>query len=139
LEQVPGRRAAEMDSLWPSPRAWRERMQEIGMHIPDPRRPRITTVHNFFPGSLKTHMCVVFAPWSPADLNATAPEQGLFCTTCLYTERQNTLYTRESFKEHLQECRVGPDGLREKDDRQGTEDGSTYSLFWNMALTRKYH
>jgi hypothetical protein len=31
---------------------------------------------------------------------------GVFCSLCLYTEFQNTLYTSEAFSFHIKNCRV---------------------------------
>ena len=139
LEQVPGWRGAQIDAQIHAQYEvrWLERQsRELDMYEHDPSRPQITTVHDLFPSRMKMHMCVVFAPWIPADLNATAPEQGLFCSTCLYTERQNVLYTWQSFREHLKECRVGPIDPVRKEVRQGMRG---WRLSLDMVLTRMYY
>lgn len=88
------RREAQEDRAWAM---WKR----------DPNRDDITVVRDPLPRCLRMHMSVVFAPW--LDSAASRAMQGVFCTSCLHTKRQDKLYTREMFLEHLRDCRVGPD------------------------------
>jgi hypothetical protein len=69
-----------------------------------PKRDDVTVVQDPLPYMLRIHIATVFAP-------PTWPEQGLFCAACFCTNPtdQDRLYTKDSFLEHLKECRVRPD------------------------------
>jgi hypothetical protein len=70
------------------------------------------------PEALRLHMCVVFAPW--IDTTSQEPEEGVFCTTCMYTYEQDRLYTKASFLEHLRnDCRVAPSDYAARRRRRG--------------------
>ncbi|CAI6334417.1 unnamed protein product [Periconia digitata] len=45
-------------------------------------------------------------------------ETGRYCATCLYTECQDRMYTREEFKEHLKTCRARPRNNDCRDHRE---------------------
>ena len=77
------------------------------MHEQDANRESLTVSHDPLHLCLRLHMCSVFAPW-PAS-TASQIEQGVFCTLCLNTSKQDTLYNRDTILEHLKDCRVGPD------------------------------
>jgi hypothetical protein len=76
---------------------------------PDPSRDEVTVLEYPAPEILRLHMCVVFVPWLvDASLSSELEEESLFCSNCLYTESQDEIYTKDSFREHLKDCRVRP-------------------------------
>jgi hypothetical protein len=75
----------------------------------NPNREAVTVVHGPLNFMLRRHMAVVIAPWP--DPTALKAKQGVFCSTCLGTESQDRFYTRDTYSEHLKDCRVGPRGL----------------------------
>ncbi|KAH8710012.1 hypothetical protein GQ44DRAFT_714785, partial [Phaeosphaeriaceae sp. PMI808] len=77
-----------------------------GMLKQDPNREAVTVVHDPLHFMLTKHMAAVIAPWP--DRTALTAERGVFCSTCLGTRSQNRFYTRDTFSEHLKDCRVGP-------------------------------
>lgn len=80
--------------------------RDIDLERKDLSRPLITTISEPAPEEIRMHMCVVFAPW--IDSSSSQTEQGFYCTSCLYSSEQNLLFTRETFLEHLEYCRVRP-------------------------------
>jgi hypothetical protein len=74
------------------------------MTAQDPHRDELTVMQTPINLGLLRQMCVVFAPWP--DSTGLSAEQGLFCSTCLYTEKQAMLYMKETSLEHLKHCRV---------------------------------
>jgi hypothetical protein len=72
----------------------------------DSGEPKMTILDDPAPEWLRMHMCVIFAPW--VDRSSSTSEQGLFCTTCLYTEHEHVLYDKQNFLKHVENCRVGP-------------------------------
>jgi hypothetical protein len=92
--------------------------RDSALHEQDPRRDEVTLLENPSPEALKLHMCVVFAPW--IDTTSQEPEEGVFCTTCMYTYEQDRLYTKASFLEHLpNHCRVAPSDYAARRRRRG--------------------
>ncbi|KAF2188999.1 hypothetical protein K469DRAFT_564867 [Zopfia rhizophila CBS 207.26] len=75
------------------------------MTSPSRDREDVTVVHDPLPEFLHARMATVFAPWP--DSTGSRAEQGVFCSLCLLTWSQNRVYTRDTFLEHLRDCRVG--------------------------------
>jgi hypothetical protein len=72
--------------------------------ITQPKRPGPITFPGYPPGRFRRDMATIVAPW----ISSGGAEMGAFCSTCLHTERQDTLYTHADFLKHLQTCRVQP-------------------------------
>jgi hypothetical protein len=71
----------------------------------DPKREAVTVIHHDpLHFVLRKHMAAVIAHWP--DAIAMTVEQGVFCSACLNTRSQDRIYTRDTFSEHLKDCRV---------------------------------
>jgi len=90
------------DEQWAEREAFLDR--EIDLDRIDRSRPPITEVSAPAPEWIRLHMAVVFAPW--IDSGRMEAEQGFYCASCLYTLHQYISYTRETFWEHYEHCRV---------------------------------
>jgi hypothetical protein len=76
----------------------------------DPNREAVTVIHHDpLHFELRKHMAAVIAYWP--DATGMTAEQGVFCSICLRTRSQDRLYTRDTFLEHLKDCRVRPKSI----------------------------
>jgi hypothetical protein len=78
---------------------------EWDMRKQDPTRPSITAI-SAVPKRNVRPMSTVFSPL--IDPKSSQVEQGFYCTSCLYTTYDQDLFTRDSFLDHLKDCRVRP-------------------------------
>ena len=86
---------------------WRQRGPlESNMPWPLPDEAAVTVVRDPLHPRLHMYMTVVIAPWP--DSTASRAEQGIFCSACWCTKNGRLLHTRDTFLEHLKDCRVGP-------------------------------
>ena len=76
----------------------------------DPNREAVTVVQGPLNMMLREHMTVVIAPWP--DSTGLNVEHGILCSTCLGTSRQDRIFSRDTFLEHLKDCRVRPSSMR---------------------------
>lgn len=102
-------------------------IDDIDMILQKPNRENVTVVHDPLNSLLRKNMAIVIAPWP--DATGLKAEQGVFCSTCVGMENQEAFYTRETFLEHLKDCRVAPQ-LLDSSDPEGSLVDSLRPLLW---------